>query len=243
VGFLKFLKRDKSKEPELDLENLNNLDIPPAPPEAGKKDFGIVEEELPELPEFPEMPEAEEPFSKAEEKLIREDVPSEKPSPELKSPPMPEFPKLEEAVEPKFPQPRKPLFGVQKPEPIFESEKPEPRVSIGKPDIEKPEVEVPKPRQPEIKPYERLERAAVKEERAVLKHKEAKEPIFVRVDRFRDILTGTGTIKNNLKTASQSIVKLNGICADRDKVLEKWSNVMMDLQKKLIFIDKTLFKK
>ncbi len=60
---------------------------------------------------------------------------------------------------------------------------------------------------------------------------------------FKNILIETCAIKNNLKIAEQSIVKLNEIDANRDKVLEKWSNVMMDLQKKLIFIDKILFKR
>lgn len=252
VGFLKFLKRDKSKEPGLDLENLDDLDMPPPPPEAGENDFGSVEKELPEIPdmdtptppsdfgepslkgelpelqEFPEMPE--------DKKHLPElDVPTEKPSPELKTPSMPEFQKMEQGLEePEFPQPRRPLFGVQKPRPIASEQK----LPV------QPKIGVPPPKGvPEIKPYERMERAAVREERAVLRHKEAKEPIFIRVDRFKNILIGTDTIKNNLKIAEQSIVKLNEIDANRDKVLEKWSNVMMDLQKKLIFIDKTLFKR
>jgi hypothetical protein len=233
VGFLKFLKRDKSKEPSLDLENLDDLDMPPLPPEAGEKDFGSVEKEFPELPELPEMPETEETFPEIKEKPIPElEVPSEKPVPELKTPSMPEFPKPMEARKPKFPRPR-PLFGVQKPRPVADEQQLPP----------KPEIKVPKKAALEIKPYERMERAAVREEQAVLRHKEAKKAIFIRVDRFRDILTGTYTIRNNLKTAEQSIVKLNEIDANRNKVLEKWGNVMADMQKKLIFIDKTLFKR
>ena len=236
MGFLKFLKRDKSKEPDLGLEEMEDLDMPPPPPDFEGKGLETPEKELPELPELPEMPETEEPFPEIGKKLVPElEVPTEKPSPELKPPSMPEFPKMEEGLEePEFPQPRRPLFGVQKPRPIASEQK----LPV------QPKIEVPPPKGvPEIKPYERMERAAVREERTVLRHKEAKEPIFIRVDRFRDILTGTGTIRNNLKIAEQSIVKLNDIDANRDKVLEKWSNVMIDLQKKLIFIDKILFKR
>ena len=67
--------------------------------------------------------------------------------------------------------------------------------------------------------------------------------MYVRVDKFREILAGTRTIKNNLKIANQSIQKLNDIDANSDRVFEKWRNSMVDLQKKLIFIDKILFKR
>ncbi len=256
MSFLKFLKRDKSNEPDLGMENVEDLDMPPPLPGAGEKDFGGVEkglpelpdmdtppppsdlgelglndsikDELPELPEFPEMPEAEKPLPEL-------NIPSEKPSPKLKLPSMPELPKIEgDLEEPELPQPRRPLFGAQTPRPVASEQKLSPP----------PEMGVPPPqRVPETRPYERMERAAVREERAVLKHKDVKEPIFIRVDRFRDILTGTDNMRDNLRTAGQSIVKLNDIDANRDKVLEKWNNVMIDMQKKLIFIDKTLFKR
>ena len=103
-------------------------------------------------------------------------------------------------------------------------------------------AEVPEPR-PGIRPYERFERAAVEEERAILKHKKAEGPIYIRADKFGEIITGTSAIKNSLKLASQAVVKLNEIDATRDRILEKWKDAMIDLQKKLIFMDKTLFKR
>ncbi|MCH8004359.1 MAG: hypothetical protein IH934_07065 [Nanoarchaeota archaeon] len=248
MGFLKFLKRDKGKEPDLDLENMEDLDMPPVPPDFEKKDLGDVKGELPELPKLPEIG-VKEPFSPMKEKPIPDldllpeepipelELPKEKPVSEFELPPLP-GPKLEEDIipkeAPKIPPLSKPLFGM--PKPIF---------GVQKPAEQEPKVEVPEiPRlKPEIRPYERLERAAIREERAVLTHKEAEGPIYIKIDRFRGILTGTKTIKNNLKTASQSIVKLNEIDINRDKVFEKWHNVLMDLQKKLIFIDKILFKK
>jgi len=245
LGFLKFLKRDKGKEPDLDLENMEDLDVPPVPPDSEKKGLGDVKEELPELPEMPEIG-IKEPFPPMKEKPIPDlDLPPEEPIPELELPkekPVSEFelpslpsPKIEEDVgvleeAPKIPPLSKPLFGMPKPRPF----------GVQKPKVEMPEV----PRlKPEIRPYERLERAAIREERAVLRHEKAEEPIYIRIERFRGILTGTRTIKNNLKTASQSIIKLNEIDINRDKVFEKWHNVLMDLQKKLIFIDKILFKR
>jgi len=244
LGFLKFLKRDKGKEPDLNLENMGDLDVPPVPPDSEKGVLGDFKEKLPEFPELPEI--GKEPFPPMKEKPIPGlDFPPQEPLPGLGLPKeksvsefeLPTFPspKIEEGVgvleeAPKIPPLGKPLFGMPKPRPF----------GVQKPKVEMPEV----PRlKPEIRPYERLERAAVREERSVLRHEKAEGPIYIRAERFRGILTGTMTIKNSLKTASQSIVKLNEIDINRDKVFEKWHNVLMDLQKKLIFIDKTLFER
>jgi len=249
LGFLKFLKRDKGKEPDFNLENMEDLDVPPAPPNLGEKELGKIED-FPGLPELPKGP-----ISDIEEEPLPKLEPIEKPAqksefpsmegpkleggigePEL--PPVPEFPSIKEP-EPKEimgapkPLPPRPLFGVQRPKPLFDA---------GNPQEEKPEVKLPPPR-PKITPYERFERSAVREERAVLKPKEAEGSIYIRVDKFRGILAGTRTIRNNLKIANQSIQKMNDIDANSDRVFEKWRNSMVDLQKKLIFIDKTLFKK
>jgi hypothetical protein len=254
VGFLKFLKRDKSKEPDLGLENADDLDVPPSPPEFGEEDLGGTGKGLPKLPELPELPESDESFSEREEPLPESKLP-EKPSQELNIPKA-NIPKFPEPVEkqgfPKYLEPTVPKLkegaDVPVPPPPMPAFGGEPRPLFGK---QKPKVDLPQAQsvaeisksRPETGSYEKFERDAVREERAVLRHKEAKGPIFIRVERFRDILTGTKTIKNNLKIADQTIVKLNEIDEDRDKVFDKWHNVMTDLQKKLIFIDKTLFNK
>ena len=183
LGFLKFLKRDKSKE--LDLESMENLDAPPIPP-------GLEEKGMEKLPEMPEVPKSEKSLPGRKEKLV----------PELKLPSMQEYPK---------------------------------------PGWEEPKVELPgtMPAK-EIEPYES---AIVVEEKPVQKRREAGGPIFVKVNEFRGILSEISTIKRDLKTTDQSLLKLNEIEANRDKILAKWHDIMVDLQKKVIFIDKTLFKK
>ncbi|MFH0868208.1 MAG: hypothetical protein V1831_02760 [Candidatus Woesearchaeota archaeon] len=228
MGFLKFLKRDKGKEPDLEE---GDLDMPPMPPDFQDKNLG-------DFPELPELPEIDEPFSEGEEYLPELEFP-EKPIPESniqKAISKPEFRRLQESTNapetPPFPKPMfgtgpRPLFGMRQPnEPKFEMQEPQPIIP-----------------KPGINPYERLERAAVREERGVLKHKDAKGPIFIRVDKFREIINGAGAIRNNLKLAGQSVARLEEIDANRDNVFDKWHIVIMDLQKKLIFIDKTLFKR
>ena len=226
LGFVKFLKRDKKKEPKLDMDNAADLDTLPPPPDFGGKlpELDVPPqpgEDLGKLPELPELPDIEE--NVPEEKPLSDlDFPKES---DLDLPPLPDFGTKTVVEEPKLPP--RPLFGMKKPlmEEIHET---------------KPEMIMPRP---EIKHYEKLERVAVTEGRAILQHKEAKGPIYIRIDRFRNILSGTSDIKNNLKTASESITKMDEIDENRDKVFDKWHNIMMDLQKKLIFVDKTLFKR
>lgn len=232
MSFLKFLKRGKGNEPDLGLENMDHLDVPPPPPGVGGKDFGAGKG-LPELPELPDMPEAEGLSPEMQEK----------PLPELKIPPMQEFPDPNDVAK----MPAEELQDSMPEFPEFEEEaEAAPRRPV--PSIGKPKVGFPKRmadvgvQKPGVRPYKRFEMDAIREERAVLEHKETKGPIFIRVDNFRGIIGGTSVIKNNLKTAGQLIVKLNEIDANRDNVLEKWRKVMTDLQKKLIFIDKILFK-
>ncbi|MAE43084.1 hypothetical protein CMO93_04885 [Candidatus Woesearchaeota archaeon] len=213
MGFLKFLKRDKKQESNLDLDK---LDVPPSPPNVKGKEFT----------ELPELPELDEPLSR----------PTKKPVSEFDAPTIPLLEPQKPIKEPSQTQIPKPLFGAPKLEPQMSPiergiPKPSPKLEI----------------EPEIRPHrkyeERFERAAVKEEKEVLMHKEVKGPIYIRVDRFRQILAGISTIKGDLKKGDSALLTINEIDVNSDKEFEKWKNVMADMQKKLIFIDKSLFKR
>lgn len=247
LGFLKFLKRNKGKEPDLGLENMGDLDMPPEPPGVESEGFPEGEGDFGELPELPELPKSEEQFSEEEEPFPELDA-AKKPSQEFKFPklreaPMPSEkltfpdyprqtmpPKLEAGAGPEISRPRL-LFGAQRP-PIFS----------GQGSYEQ-KIEAPKQNYGRATPYQKFEMAAVKEEKNILKHKKAKTSMFIRVDRFREVLVGIKDIKNDLKIADESIARLNEIDTNRDKVFGRWYNVATDLQKKIIFVDNTLFKK
>ena len=64
----------------------------------------------------------------------------------------------------------------------------------------------------------------------------------MRVDKFRNVLRNISEIRGSLKVSNEVLSKLNEIDANAEKDFEKWKNVMTDLQKKLVFVDKTLFK-
>lgn len=96
--------------------------------------------------------------------------------------------------------------------------------------------------QDESRYYERFERAAVKEERDLLKHRSAKKTVYIRMDKLRLVLGSVNAIKSDLKTANELILKMNDVGIETEKEFDRWKNSLLDLQKKLIFMDKTLFK-
>ncbi len=238
LGFLKFLKRNKSKEPNFGPENIDDLDVPPPPPDLAGSIPGD-NNEFPELPELPEMPGN----GKDEFPELEESLPELEP---IKQKPVSEFPKMEEFPElgpdagiPKVEEYRKPMLSTQ-PKPLFAQRPVEQKPRSDFPNA--PGMISQKP-EPEITPYQKFEKTAMSQQRDVLRHKETKGPVYIRVEKFREILGGMSTIRNNVKIAEQSITRLNEIDENRDKVFERWHDTMMDMQKKLIFVDKELFKK
>jgi hypothetical protein len=227
LGFLKFLKRDKSKDLNLDMNGMDDLDVPPAPP-SSSKDYG----NFPKLPELPDMPKEDEfpelPELKISDKPKFEKFPM-KSSQEIRAnmqniPPGDTFPKAN-PTRPLFPKPMQSVNPQISPKPLF-----------------------PKSRQEHVlhanrSPYHHMENVAVRESRELLSHKNSKGPIFIRVERFRNIISNQSSIKNGLKQSEESISRLNQIDENRDKVFAKWQGIMTDLQKKFIFIDKTIFKR
>ena len=220
---------------------MDGLDMPPAPPDTEEGGFPEGPEDFGEMPELPELPQDDNSFS--EEYNAK--------GPELKFPGFPKMPEAPKQAEkqnfPAYPRqmapkieaaepetPPRPLFGMQRP-PLFGGQMPY--------EQQKSEEPMPSPSYPGMTPYQRLENAAVREERNILRHKEAKAPVFIRVERFRNVLNSSKDIRNDLKISDQSIARLMEIDSNKDRVFERWHNTMTDLQKKIIFIDKALFKK
>jgi hypothetical protein len=250
LGFLKFLKRDKDKELDVGIDD--NLDVPPPPPDFVQKNFNDLDKGLPEFPELPKTPESEglPELPKLEDEMpienfdvqkmprektlpplnfpedVNDDYPDEKPLPKLEIP-HEDMPRPHPMPRPEM-KPQRPLFPVRShsfPKLTEQSKLPGSKHKL------------------RPSPYQALEKRASREEIGILRHKKAKGPTYVRIEKFRDIITSTGTMKNNLRIASQSIERLNEIDDNRDKVFDKWHNVMMDMQKKFIFMDKSVFKK
>lgn len=227
MGFLKFLKRDKRKDFAME-----ELDAPPLPPDMKGADF----EGMPDIPDIEGMPD------------LDDQMPKDWPKDEFENPmgkekfeiprPMPDIP-----MESKLPEP--PKFGSLRPikdipkesepfaAPKFEF-KPRPQEM---PDYEEP-IE-PRP----VRDYaQKAEKEAVREEKDLISHKDAAGKTYIRMDRFRSILMDINEIKGDIKNAASSIEKMQGIDRNKEAEFEKWKANMNDLQKKIIFVDKTLFK-
>ena len=136
----------------------------------------------------------------------------------------------------------------------LEEELPKPPELPELPEIEEEmgkEVEEKTPEIPSFKPerfvsLEKMERSSVREEKKILKevheHKVTR-PIFVKISRYKYVLDEIETIKSYLDNLESASIRLDGLMGDKDRKFEKWNEHFKDLQKKLVFVDNTLFAK
>ena len=70
-----------------------------------------------------------------------------------------------------------------------------------------------------------------------------KGPRYVSLSNFREMLGDITTLRKNLRRSDELLQNLFRSREEKDRDFEKWNNIMEDMQKKLIFIEKTLFKR
>ena len=220
MGFLKFLKREKK-------ENLDELDLPPAPPP-----LGGFEENLPELPDFPDFdkeisaPEESSKFELPENEGQMTDFGNEEfadfPSYHAEEKQMTPIPTI---TSPPIPEPMQPM-----PAPVSQPMQ---------------EPEEPAPEEPRFMPldsYPKMEGRLFSQEKRMLHERPAGKTIYVRVDRFKATLGSINMVRTDLRKSEEALTKLENLKISKDKSFDKVRASLDDLQKKLIFVDKTLFK-
>lgn len=94
----------------------------------------------------------------------------------------------------------------------------------------------PEPKEPELT---RAQKEEMKEE---LEAKEINEPIFVKSSQFKNVLFEINSIRDKLKESETILSDLEDIKYDRESQFKKWNSQLEDIQKKLMLMDKTLFK-
>ena len=225
MGFLKFLKRGKR-------ESLDELDLPPAPPPLEGFEENLPE--LPELPDFEEKISAPEHGMEEEMKfdfpeaqdLGKEDFPGmnfpeERIADSSETPKFPDFQEIEE---------KPPISYIRAPMP----QAPQPVI----PAVSEPQQE-PEEEKPGFAPeFPRMGRRLFAHE----KRREIPKTIYVRVDNFKATLGSINIVRSDLRKSEEALMKLENIKNSKDKSFDKIRTSLDDLQKKLIFIDKTLFK-
>ena len=99
---------------------------------------------------------------------------------------------------------------------------------------------------PEIPSIEDIEQKAVEEVSEELEEREElvmKKPVFVTFESFRDMMDEVALVNNILKENGDTLTRVSEFKEDEDKEFKKWQAQFVDMQKKLIFADKTLFGK
>ncbi|MBI2658595.1 hypothetical protein HYX05_00645 [Candidatus Woesearchaeota archaeon] len=221
---MKFLKREKK-------ETLDELDLPPAPPS-----LEGFEDNMPELPDFPDF--GEEKISAPKEDMADFNFPEEEQNaPESKENTMdfPSFPETEEEPMPPI-EPIKAPFTIPQEIPPMPEQEPE-RESVYE---ERPAEE-----EHETEPQETYPKAAGRlfsHEKRVLRERPSAKTIYVSVDNFKATLGSISMIRGNLKKSEEALMKMESIKNAKDKSFDRMKSSLEDLQRKLIFVDKTLFK-
>ena len=67
-------------------------------------------------------------------------------------------------------------------------------------------------------------------------------PVFVKIDEYRDILDVMNMIKNKLEEAKETLGKINELKNEEDAELELWHTGIEEIERKMTFVDKTLFE-
>lgn len=71
----------------------------------------------------------------------------------------------------------------------------------------------------------------------------AKElPVFIKVEDYKDVIDVMELIKNKILEANGVLEKVRKLKAEEDAELELWNSNLEDIERKISFIDRTLFE-
>lgn len=68
------------------------------------------------------------------------------------------------------------------------------------------------------------------------------KPLFVKVEKYREVMVTLNELKNKLKDAGDLLVELNRIKEQEERELTAWQDDLNAIKEKLINIDRTLFE-
>ncbi len=66
--------------------------------------------------------------------------------------------------------------------------------------------------------------------------------VFVKIDEYKDILDIIDLVQEKIKEAKTILGKVNELKNQEDSELELWRNSLADVERKVGFIDQTLFE-
>ncbi len=73
------------------------------------------------------------------------------------------------------------------------------------------------------------------------KARENIEPIFIEIGDYQAILERSKKIKNTLKGAEESVMRLGNIKAEEERIISEWKKQIEDVEKKITYVDEAVF--
>lgn len=118
------------------------------------------------------------------------------------------------------------------------------------PSVEEPEVEV-KEKEPEMveeapSSVEEMEKESISGVKESLEEREGLEltkPLFIEAKLYKGIIDDISVLKNTLKDSADELMKMGDLKDDREKNYSVWHKQIEDIQRKLIYVDNSLFGK
>lgn len=67
-------------------------------------------------------------------------------------------------------------------------------------------------------------------------------PIFIKIDQYKDVLDILHLTKSKIREARVLIEKINELKNAEDTEINAWQNSLDEVEKRVLFIDKSLFE-
>lgn len=67
-------------------------------------------------------------------------------------------------------------------------------------------------------------------------------PVFVKIEDYKDVIDIMELIKNKVNEANSILEKIRELKSQEDAELELWNSNLEDVERKIAYIDKTLFE-
>ncbi len=73
-------------------------------------------------------------------------------------------------------------------------------------------------------------------------HEEMERPLFVRIEKYKDVMETLNELKDKMKDAGDVLRELNRIKDEEEQELASWHHDLEAIKEKLMTIDKSLFE-
>lgn len=103
----------------------------------------------------------------------------------------------------------------------------------------KPVSEVVKPEIPEMPELPEIPELPKEK---VIKQEILEGPIFIKSRDYQEVLGKINKIKENVQHTEDVFKKMNEIKNEKDKIFDEWKKSLEDIQRKLIYIEKSFFE-